>query len=170
MHISALIDKCPSCEKTLDVHLFGMCSLLGPATTVCRWCGSEVNSGRSEWLLMPLALRMWYVTISVLYIGIVGFLGGYSSNIARSLWSHGTIEDKVPDFLGSEFLTAVVVWSGLALLIQVYRVFASILRGNATPRPSRGFWNLQTWLQLKLLILLFAVPIAAWIGRLAISR
>ncbi len=167
MHISAVADKCPRCGKTLDFHFFGLNSLLGSPMTVCRWCRSEVTSGRTEWPHMPILQRLWFFLVSSLYVGIVGFLGGYNVVIANVLFFKLPFDwDRHPDFLSPPFVTGFAAWGGLTLLLQGYRLFASIHRSNVLPsEPSRGFWNLQTWVQAKCLLLLMISPLVVWLVR-----
>lgn len=73
----------------------------------------------------------------------------------------------VPDFAGPVFVTGFLAWGGLTIVLQAYRIIASIGRGRlATPRASRPYWNLQTSLQFKILVVLFLVPAAAWLWQL----
>jgi hypothetical protein len=164
-HISVVIDKCPECEKPLDFHFLGLCSLLGSATTVCRWCHCEVSSGRAEWRQMTVAQRLWYLVATSLYAVIVGLFGGSTTELACNLWlGLPTAWDKPPDFRSSFFMAGFMVWGCFTLLLQGYRVIASIRRSETGQRkPSSGFWNLQTWVQGKCILLLLAIPAFAWL-------
>lgn len=164
--INYLLVKCP-CGHTLETRILGLCSQLGPPTVRCPGCGSEVESGRAEWPDMSRLARVRYFVMSLVYVGIVGFLGGYSYGAARDYWlrrPHAT--DELPDFTGPVFVTGFLLWGGAVVLLQFYRIFASILRsGRRRSRPIRGFWNLQTSLQLKVLTLLLLIPAFAWLIR-----
>jgi hypothetical protein len=85
LHIKSLVDKCPKCEKTLDIHVLGLCTWLGPAITICRWCGEKTDSGRVEWREMNLPGRVWFFGMTLAYAGIMGFLGGYSFEATRDV-------------------------------------------------------------------------------------
>jgi hypothetical protein len=164
--IRATVDKCPECTRTLDFHVLSLCSNIGSPVTVCRWCGARVNSGRLEWSDMTSVMKAWFLAVSGVYVALVGILGGYSVDIARGLWL-GEPLNKVPDFLGAVFLTAFTVWGSLVLLLQGWRVATSIHRSKrAYPHPSHGFWNLQTWVQMKVGLLLIMGPLAAWLLRI----
>jgi hypothetical protein len=164
MYIIYTLDKCP-CGAALEMHLFGFCSRLGPPGVLCRSCRSQVESGRAEWPDMNWQARGWFLGTSLVYVGIVGFLGGYSYGATRDYWFQQPHEmEGMPDYAGPVFLTGILVWGGVVVLVQGYRVLASIWRSiMGQSKSSRGFWNLQTGLQGKFIILLLLVPFVAWV-------
>jgi hypothetical protein len=64
------------------------------------------------------------------------------------------------------FATGFILWGSAVVVLQSWRIAASMRRGRRPNiEPSRGFWNLQTWVQFKVLLLLMLVPFLAWLAR-----
>jgi hypothetical protein len=62
----------------------------------------------------------------------------------------------------------IAFWAGAVVGLQYYRVLTSIRRSRLQLHaPIRGFWNMQSWVQLKCLLLLFLIPFLAWLVRSA---
>lgn len=164
MIISSAVAKCPHCDQTLDIHFLGLSSLLGSPTTVCRRCKRVIQFDRVEWTNMFGVERAWFLGMSFLYVAIVGFLGGYSVEISFDLWFKRPM-NQVPHFFGPVFLSGFVLWGTFVVLLQGFRLITSMRRTrrfSAVP-PSQGFFNLQTWVQLKCLLLLMVMPLLTWL-------
>jgi hypothetical protein len=108
-----------------------------------------------EWSQMTFAQRMRTVWISLVYVGLVGFLGGYSYGICLDFWAKRPISNRVPDFTGPVFRTGFAAWGAFVVLLQSYRIIRSM---NRKGEHRHWFWNLETWMQLKCLVLLMAIP------------
>src|SRR5438045_2287248 len=109
MAMSVLVDSCPRCGRALDMHLLGLCSLLGPPSAVCLFCGEEVPSGRREWRNMTGLATAWFVGVSLLYVGLFGFLGAGCVDHASAFWSRKNDSlDRIPDLDSLEFMTGLI--------------------------------------------------------------
>lgn len=158
-------DKCVHCGHTIDIHFMGMCSNLGMATSICYRCQRNVPTTRVEWDCMTVRWKAWYVIASCIYAAVVGFLGGYSAVGAIAI-SKGDIMamESVPDFFGIDFLTGVFAAAPLVIVLQSYRIYASIRRHRYNRgRDPRAFFNLQSCVQLKCLLMLFIPPLIAFL-------
>jgi hypothetical protein len=165
MKILIVHDKCPGCGWIFDSHILGLTSLLGPEAVYCRTCRVLVRSGRAEWPELTLRGKVRYISLSVIYATIVGFLGGYSYGAVHDFWLEIPHEmDEPPDFLGPVFLTGAALWGGGTLLFQGYRVLMSIRRsGQPGMKPPRWLFNLQRHVQFKCIALLLLIPFGIWL-------
>jgi hypothetical protein len=169
MKILIVYDKCPGCGWTFDSHLLGLTSLLGPEAVYCSGCRIAIQTGRAEWPDLNLRGKVRYLSLSVIYAAVVGFLGGYSYAAAHDFWLRIPFEpDEPPDFLGPVFVTGFALWAGGTFLLQGYRVLMSVWRSRRpTGKPSRWFFNFKRYVQFKFILLLLAIPFAIWLVRKA---
>jgi hypothetical protein len=125
-------------------------------------CSQDAWSGPTC-LLAPA----WFIVVSLVYVVMVGFFGGYSYEATHDYWlRQPALRPGLPNFTGPTFVTGFILWGTAVFLLQAYRVFASIRRSHQLRfKLSRGFWNLQTWVQFKVLLLLLAIPFLTWLVR-----
>src|SRR5690348_11486184 len=72
----ALFLKCRRCERPFEVRMFGLYSGLGPSVIECSFCGKEIDTGRLEWADMSAFTRVYFMVISLLYVGMFALIGG----------------------------------------------------------------------------------------------
>jgi hypothetical protein len=110
-----------------------------------------------------------FISLSVIYAAVIGFLGGYSYGAARDFWLGIPHEwDEPPNFLGPVFVTGFAIWAGGTLLLQGYRILMSLWRSRRPGgKPSRGIFNFQRNVQFKLILLLLFIPFVVWLARKA---
>ena len=113
---------------------------------------------------MSFGQRLWFLVMTAVYMVVVGLFGGSITQAAHNLWVGQPTPDR-PDFSSPDAMLGIVVWGTVVLMLQTYRVVASIRRAKVQPvRPCRGFLNMQTFMHFKVILLLLAVPLVAWIA------
>ena len=124
-HPSCLVDlRCPHCQIVVATLPMGICSWLGPATYSCQSCGSPYDSGRLEWDDMPMRSKIWYVAVSLLYVCVLGGLGGLSIAGAVHFLKSGPWKSDMP--VGTvEQKFGTIASAILILVCQVGRVHRS---------------------------------------------
>ena len=157
MHFS--IQSCTQCQNPLETRILGLCSGLGPPTVRCSKCGLVNTLVRKEWRDFSALDVARYLTISVLAIAgfaLVGaIVGCLSYPIPDVPWGKRPVDATNPGFV-----PGAVVFSLLALSLQLYRI-ASSRSCNAPSQlvPFPQSWHqLQTNLQAK--ACLFAIAAA----------
>jgi hypothetical protein len=154
---------CGSCNGSLEARFFGLCSGLGAPVTICKYCGAPNNTGRAEWADMETRQRLSYVGVSLLYVAAVGYGGAYSWLQTSNLWLRQESDPDPLDFAGMVSSKGFLVWGLVAASIQLYRVAASARQKEKLAEiPSHALLTLQSWLQLKLLLVLILIPCVAW--------
>jgi hypothetical protein len=156
--------KCGKCNSAVDLRIFGFSSILGPPAVNCPWCKEPVQTERLEWDDMAVRSKVAYVVISVVYMAIIGLLGGLSVDSTVSLYEAGHMATTW-GFERTTFWVGFGCWAALTALLQSYRYVCSRRRTRLAPgQPlSRGYLNLQVSMQGKVLALLFITPLAAWL-------
>lgn len=150
------------------MNFFGISSLLGPPVVACHRCGTPVATGRVEWCDFDRFGKGWFFGVSILYLAMLGFFGGISTDATYQFVHDGTWKDSLR-FSESTFWLGVGVWAMFVVFTQAYRIVSSLRRSQATeqkPLP-RSLRSLQIGMQLKCFLLLVLIPALAWLGRLA---
>ena len=146
MFVLYFVHRCPHCKHFVEAHFFGRTGL-GPAQYICRKCGQPFASRRQEWPQWGGGRRIWYVILSLVYAGVVGFLLMMASAIALSALD---LSDSV-----TKTYSRAALFAGAAavVLLQIFRIRVSIRRAAAPPLPLRpGFFGLVANLQLQILL------------------
>jgi hypothetical protein len=132
---------------------FGLCSWLGPRIYLCPRCKSPYDSGRLEWAEMTGKRKSWYIGVSVLYTGMLGFIGGVSIAGGVHFLRSGPWKWEVP-FGTIEQGMGTIVCMLLIAAVQISRVFRSLNRTQysdaATPEEA-AFWLGPQGLALSLI-------------------
>lgn len=159
-HVESI--RCPHCgsEEGAEgpVH-----SGLGPSWLACRKCGGAYRSRRLEWAEFNGWGRARYVLLSVVYVLFLAYLGSVSGGTAYQFIRRGRFEFQVSDVLPG-VLTGAATWAAFTAAIQLRRVRRSIARTRQVNRqPFRPtWWDLDTGLAGKFLVLVFALPLTLW--------
>jgi hypothetical protein len=156
--------KCERCGHNTEAHL-AVFSGLGPPRRRCGKCGKSYRNDRREWPELGPWRRAWFVAYSLAAAVAVGCLAGVMS--AAAFGAGRELSGEV--WLGRYWLAGMlmgVLWGGLVLLLQLFRLSCSVQRFEAQERVYDGpFWNLQVDVLLKVLGALFAsVALVALLG------
>ena len=155
--------RCPSCQRSVDSY-FGLTTGLGPPTARCAGCAALVDVGRSEWSGFSTDQKVRYVILSLIGAGVCGVLGGVGVRAGVHFTEAGPFEDRMT-LEGPGFRAGIIVWAIAVVALQCVRVSLSIRRAAhspADPPRSSGWLNFALDLQMKLLALIFLVPLVAW--------
>ena len=151
---------CPTCQHEIESHMAGMSTGLGPPLVECPNCRGSCLSGRREWPTFGMLSRCWFFILTLVYLTVLGF--------EALLFSYMGFAFAGIDTKGWYPLAIPVAWCLAIIVVQVYRVGASIRRhptSSNTPVPLT-FWNLQINLQLKflggVLLSVIAVILCSW--------
>jgi len=151
MGVPYLEIKCPHCGRSFEWRLLYLCSGLGPAKLECAKCHQVAASDRVEWDAMFPIQRVRYLSLTGLYMLVIGWLGGVGIRLVVHSWENGPWADKVQEMFGTGFVEGAVGWALLVAGLQAYRVVDSTRRTRAE-RPTRvvtTFWSIHCDLQLK---------------------
>jgi hypothetical protein len=157
--------KCPHCRKPVDAHV-GIHSGLGSPVLACWWCGGTYRTNRSEWQDREAPGKLWYLLISLVYVAVGGLLGGITLAGAAHVAQHpGEAKFRLGEHLIA-FSAGFLLWAMLLTLFQLYRIYASVRRGNSRKnRPLRmPPWGSQALLQVKFIGAMFLVAAGTWVA------
>jgi hypothetical protein len=162
--------SCPNCKHPLDVHLLGISSGLGPPRVLCR-CGTAIGTERKEWATFRGIERLKYVGVSLAYVLVTAFFGAVSAASAVQFLTQGP-RDYTVNVRGPGSVEGMVVTGLLVAGLQGLRIRLSKRRspkGQGVPfRAAIG--NLALGLQVKVAILIFALPLSAWLVSLLMEN
>jgi hypothetical protein len=155
--------QCPRCERDFDTHCFGIYSGLGPPAIRCKGCRVVVATDRVEWREMSTRHRVRYVSVSLLYMVVLGFLGGTCTRMFCDFLETGPWEDTLK-LRGTGFVPGIVAWALAALGIQAWRIVASNNRYSRQAEPARiPWWALDFWMQIKVGLTVFGFAALGWL-------
>jgi hypothetical protein len=164
--------RCPKCRAEIDFFVSGFCTHLGPPRAQCRKCGKRMASGRREWSEFTGFDKFRYAFLTLLFAGIVGYLGGVSVRGAENFWQNGPHSTKFT--LSSPSLTiGAIAWALSVIALQVYRVVRSSRRteSGASKKAVRvGLANPDFNLQFTLLAAVWLPALIGWIASWIMNR
>ena len=155
------MQNCPNCHHILEIRILGLASGLGPSEINCLKCGQRFQTGRVEWwemAEMPIFARVWFFSITLIYIAVLGLLTGNFVDQSFQLWNLDPVIVNLR-YQSTPFHVGAYIGCFAVVLLQVYRVIASIRRSRVEYKltTSEFFLGLQWNLQLKCLVVLFAI-------------
>jgi hypothetical protein len=162
--VHASLFKCTNCGTAVDFRIMGVSSNLGPPVVTCHWCKQVMSSERLEWDDMATRTKVFYVVMSIVYAAVVGLLGGMAVDATVQFIQTGAMRFRY-GWSEPAFWIGAAVYGALTVLLQIYRVHCSRWRSRTAPgQPIKGFvFNVQTYLQGKVLLLVIVVPGILWL-------
>ena len=163
--------RCRKCEHSIDTHLSGVCTKLGPAKIRCPKCSAIIHTGRTEWHAFSAGRKVWYVALTIAGAVVLGFLGGVGIRGAVHYTEAGPWVHQMD--LGAGFRSGAVGWAVGVVALQCIRVPLSIRRaaqGGTKARKVIRVANITFDLQLKLLAAVWVPTMLAWVVSYLRSR
>lgn len=162
------VQICPECDNAIDVDL-GITSGLGPPYRLCGRCGSGIQTDRMEWDETNTWGKLWYVVISIIYVGLGSFFGVVSIRGAYHLW-HFSPDTGMP-LEGPGFRLGLAFGAVFVLLTQANRVIASKkrFREMADQPYVSSLLDLQVFLIPKVAGVFAFFPLVSWLKRLLLD-
>jgi hypothetical protein len=157
---------CPHCHEAVEAHVM-IPTGLGPSTMVCWKCRQSYRSFRHEWDALSWRGKLLFIGISAVDTVVLVWGGGTLTQGIYRIWTEPEWSSKIRIDASPEFIFGAVIGAVFVISIQIYRVVRSMqrTRGAIPNVPPRPFWNLQTGLQVKVLVCLLLIPAATLLAR-----
>ncbi|MFT3883246.1 MAG: hypothetical protein QM703_26785 [Gemmatales bacterium] len=172
-------ELCPHCRAFCGINLlFGMSSGIGPTVYQCSNCRKDFTTDRREWSEMQPwfnredAGKLRYLFVSLVYLFLIGILGGAFVATGIRFISSGPQIEEVPLSQFVSYWPYSVFVAATIGFIQILRVWLSKQRSLHTLQPTyvASFFSVHTNLQSLVLIAILILMGICWLVGYVLHR